>query len=180
MPDGSFNITKTNLDILIAHLEEVQAAPETGWQDPVTGNRARFFMGAWCGDEDECGTPACVAGHAALLADPVRFWSNAGPVDEAIWPFRSMISFVAARWLGLDHWTADQLFHGADKNGAVSFFENITLPEAIETLRRLRATGQVDWSHAERYQGRAEKLADFIMRGWNPNRVLVDMIPSGE
>jgi len=162
MPDGSFNITTTNLDVLIAHMEEVQAAGETGWLDPVTGHRARFFMGSWCGLSDECGTPACMAGHAVLLADPVGFWT--GDVHG-----RWAIPIVAARWLGLDSRSAEQLFHGYDNRGWVYAFEHIRLSEAIETLRRLRATGRVDWSHADGYITRGD--IQNALLGSNPSSV---------
>lgn len=157
MPDGSFNITTTNLDVLIAHLEEVRAAGETGWHDPATGHRARFYMGSWCGLTDECGTPACMAGHAALLADPVRFWN--GSLLEDFGAIK--IPFLAARWLGIDAETSHRLFHGIDAFGSIFEFEHITIDEGIETLRRLRATGRVDWSHADGYRSSGRLPAQY-------------------
>jgi len=153
MPDGSFNVTKTNLDVLIAHLEEVVAAGDKGWLDPVTGQRAGFFMGSWMcrlAPEHECGTAACMAGHCALLADPVRFWHFAAH-DQNKSLLRD-VPVIAARWLGIDGTVAYHLFHGRDERGSVFHFERITASEAVETLRRFRDTGRVDWSHARGYE----------------------------
>jgi hypothetical protein len=175
MPDGSFNLTTTNLDVLIAHLEAVPNVGETGWVDPVTGNRAWFYMGAWCGANGECGTAACLAGHAALLADPVRFWAGSPLFEgERAWPFESMIPLIAAKWLGLEKNIADQLFHAFDDNGSVAYMERITAAEAIETLHRLRNTGRVDWSHAVRYQKRLPLAPVAGLSGTTPSMLIVD------
>lgn len=153
MPDGSFNVTKTNLDVLIAHLEEVVAAGDKGWLDPTTGQRAGFFMGSWVctlPPEHECGTAACMAGHAALLADPVRFWHFVAHQREK--QLLRDVATIAQRWLGISGDEAYGLFHASDENGAVYHFERVTAAEAVETLRRFRDTGRVDWSHARGYE----------------------------
>ena len=85
----------------------------------------------------DCGTPACVAGHALALAGR---WEEADGGSEGFaLPFG-----VAMDWLGLDDVAAERLF--------VSYpwgrFDDATRQDAAATLRHLAETGEVRWKSA--------------------------------
>ena len=92
-----------------------------------------------------CGTPACIAGHAALLAEPdgqmVAATERCGPHFKFSDGNIGYISQIAQTWLGLGDWSADELFQGwpfgEDKE--------VTAAQAAQVLRHLAETGEVDW-----------------------------------
>ena len=96
-----------------------------------------------------CGTPACIAGHAALLAAPhgkfvvteTRSWPRFKfPSGGDIW----YVSDVAQVWLNLNDWWADQLFQPIPLGKA----KKVTPAQAGKVLRHLAETGEVDWGVA--------------------------------
>ena len=78
-----------------------------------------------------CGTPACIAGHAAWLAGQ---WSYEGTIEDA------------KEWLGITWDHANGLFDSAPYVG-----EDLTPTpqDAARTLRHLAETGEVDWWRAK-------------------------------
>lgn len=87
-----------------------------------------------------CKTAACIAGHAAFIADPKRF--EIVHADD--------LSDIARDWLGLDYDQARDLFlvEGNTVPDGVTL-NSASKDEAIVTLQGLLDTGIVDWSHAE-------------------------------
>ena len=79
-------------------------------------------------EKHSCGTAACLAGHAAILA-----WQS-GDIPK----FRKNmnVSTVAAEWLGLDSFKSHNLFMG-QWGGQNKLLRKITKPEAIAELTRL-------------------------------------------
>jgi len=89
----------------------------------------------------ECGTVACIAGHAAIImADLKAPLETEAQVDEF-----AQGSFIreASEWLGLEAGPAHKLFFG---DGAETYRAHIPADQAVRTLRHLAATGQVDWT----------------------------------
>ena len=79
----------------------------------------------------DCGTPACIAGHAIDLAGQ---WSY----NAAVWD--------AVEWLGLDNDQGHALF---DPIPLSPDDKDPTTQDAAATLRHLAETGEVDWSKGE-------------------------------
>lgn len=79
-------------------------------------------------EKHPCGTAACLAGHAALLA-----WQSG---DVSKWHKNVDIENVAAEWLGLDYVVANELFMGRWP-GEYKYLSDITKPQAIAELTRL-------------------------------------------
>jgi len=76
-----------------------------------------------------CGTAACLAGHAALLA-----WQS-GDVEIKVF---SNIRDTAEKWLGLGYWEARNLFHGHwGGHQLMVSLDSLTKEEAIAELNRM-------------------------------------------
>lgn len=88
----------------------------------------------------ECGTVACIGGHAALLAG-ARFSKDRGIIDGN--PLAT-----ARKYLGLTKEQADDLFPAHPQGKKGSIFE-VTAQEAALVLFNLAETGKVDWSLVE-------------------------------
>ena len=91
----------------------------------------------------DCGTVACIAGHAAVLMCGVKVEpQSTAEADEV---FDGVFLREAAGWLGLAHGsekTKDLFFaysSGCDRC-------SISADQAVRTLRHLVATGNVDWT----------------------------------
>lgn len=85
-----------------------------------------------------CGTVACIAGHAHLIANDGRTWGSGGEVHSS-----------GQHFLELDNEDANNLFYawGArDENGNLRDMRKIPPDRAIRTLEHLRDTGEVDWN----------------------------------
>lgn len=89
-----------------------------------------------------CKTAACIAGHAAFLADPEVFQNTRA----------EGLHWIAEKWLDLTQSDARDLFlveGDTVPDGAT--LSTITQAEAITALEKLLETGEVDWSHADTY-----------------------------
>ena len=84
-----------------------------------------------------CGTVGCIAGWACFMEDPdwYIFEGNQGHVWDR-----------AERFLGLSERTAEHLFTPPLEIN----YSAITAGEAVQTIRKLIETGEVDWSHVPR------------------------------
>jgi len=108
-----------NINLLIATLE-AEVFPD--------GRVLCFNMGTWI-EIESCGTVACMAGTAALLAG-MKNWSVPGSVKRA-----------ARRWLDISDTEAYQLFLDTGK----LLFSEVTRDVAVACLKRFRDTGTVVW-----------------------------------
>ena len=87
-----------------------------------------------------CGTPACIAGHAAHLAG--EFPGRKTPPDV----FDLRVYNAASRWLGLGFKHTDDLFRAYPFDR----YEPTNI-EAANVLDILAETGKVDWAAAREY-----------------------------
>lgn len=109
------------------------------------GATVGFNMCSWVDSDDSadlgkwsCGTTACIAGHAYLLATG----STTAKAEKLAEDDSNAIEKTAAEWLGIDQFKAMKLFWdiGHDLN-----LDLITPEHAIATLTHLADTGEVDW-----------------------------------
>ena len=109
----------------------------------------------------ECGTTACIGGHAALLAllgeNPgldimsiVRIYKKEHEAERMARTRKPVALERGALWLG-----DVSLIHATGNNRSLFFghpsgvgFENVTPKMAANVLRRLARTGTVDWDEA--------------------------------
>ena len=110
-------MNKTNILKLADHIERLE--PEEYDQ--------RVF-------EHDCGTPACIAGHAALCS--MRGWGT-------LFKYHPTPILSARKWLGLDSTQTSLLFAAFPLNVNA----NPTQQDAAATLRHLAETGEVVWRH---------------------------------
>jgi hypothetical protein len=88
----------------------------------------------------DCGTVACIAGHAVLIDHNV----NAEPTYEEAQKLMNTAFLGEARQiLGLDYDTAYELFFARE---APISRHRIKSDQAVRTLRHLAETGEVDWT----------------------------------
>jgi hypothetical protein len=80
---------------------------------------------------EHCNTAACVAGWAAAVKHDFK------PVE-----ITASMEYEVAEWLGVGPYDSNRLFRPF---GYTSHPERFTRQKAIETLERLRDTGEVDW-----------------------------------
>lgn len=99
-----------------------------------------FNMGDFITDDEpdlsgrSCGTVACIAGHAYILAtknEPRSGFLKSYEVETE-----------AIVFLGLEDVDSDDLFYG---HGSTAPLSKITPEQAIRTLEHLRDTGEVSW-----------------------------------
>lgn len=109
----------------VDRLNQLADALENGLPD------TEFDMADWIEHRD-CGTTACIAGHAALLADPDVRWPEVEGTAEA--------------WLGVDRVQSMELFTPLP----VDPWSKITASMAARVVRHLAKTGKVDWSVAHK------------------------------
>lgn len=114
-----------------------------------------FYMGSFA-DKHGCGTTACVAGAAICFNNPEMFTAYLnGSLRVNGQPF--MVDEAARDALGLDQEQAVALFfgrvQGVDQPATASIsdggFGVIGAPWAARCIRRLIATGIVDWHGTE-------------------------------
>lgn len=106
------------------------------WKDrPV-----KFSMGDWATPKD-CGTAACIAGHAAILSGSefnAHTWQ---------WTQRSNSTLnVAKDWLGMDMQHALELFLPTEYSNYRGLLENVTRRRAATVLRHFAETGEIKWN----------------------------------
>lgn len=110
----------------------------------ISNPNVYFNMDCYFEDFDEnnmCGTPACIAGHAYFLNNEGK---DSCVKDEDV--DQSAIDF-----LGLTRKQADELFYPdrfLDSSNMHIYYTDITRKQAINTLIRLLETGEVDWNKA--------------------------------
>ena len=81
----------------------------------------------------ECGTPGCIAGHAAAINPALR--------EGMTWDV-----FPVGKWLGMAPEQAVEAFFPAE--GIWRALEGITREHALAMLRHYLVTGEVDWEKA--------------------------------
>lgn len=112
----------------------------------IRGEVIGFNMSTFVGSRDQhadlrdhkhgvCRTIACIAGTCYLLA------TNSAPM-AAMQADPDEIERIAAEFLGLDPYTAAELFY--DLPDQINLSE-ITIEQAISTVEHLAATGVVSW-----------------------------------
>ena len=95
---------------------------------------------------DDCGTPACIAGHAVIDAGLI-LKTNLGycyDVEGVVYD----IEEAAATWLGLKDECVVDLFYMYPLGG-----KTVTKEDAIKVLENLIETGEVDWSICNEREG---------------------------
>lgn len=97
-------------------------------------------------DDPPCKTAGCIAGGASILEGTGLVDRNGQILGEYT------ISPAASRFLDIWKMQGRQLFYGEDDYGQCRPISHITRDEAVETLRRLMDTGEVDWSHSKVYE----------------------------
>lgn len=126
-------LRNARIDQIIASIKgEIELTKNVGF------NMRDFFGNTYSKDDDKsgrnCGTIACIAGHAHLLADGTDYLQS----PNTSW-------MVAKEFLDLTGTKANDLFYGHCRNGNVDL--NEVKPEhAIEVLEELKKTGDVNWS----------------------------------
>ena len=130
-------VNKLNIDLVIQSIRGAIMKED---------ERVGFSMNTYCSDPEAlvvdmtgqgCGTVACVAGHAYLLAKQNgTAKAKATDCDE--------IEDVAAAFLGIEGDDAAHLFY--DLPVEIDL-QKVTPEMAIKTLTRLAETGQVEWKH---------------------------------
>ena len=106
-----------------------------------------FNMGVWHDDagytdhtKHKCGTTACLGGWAGILLR-----KDGRPRSKPLWDYDAGI-YEAEKRLGLDHWTASDLFF---MHGLTCYTpEDINVHQAVKCLDHLLKTGRVDWNKA--------------------------------
>ena len=122
-------MNKTNMRHLVKHLLSPDRAVGFAMEDYFRHNgrsldTAKEILHA--AETHACGTAACIAGHAALLA-----WQTDAPKSS-----RGTMFYTAERWLDLSDKDACRLFMGRWSENRL---RDITLDEAVAELRRLIA-----------------------------------------
>ena len=111
---------------LADHLEGLRTTKLSDWDG--------YCQESWV---HHCGTPACIAGHAAAL-------SQGG--DWVSWNSSGEIALEATRWLGLTGEQSDGLFVG--RPFIAEQEPGPTAADAAATLRHLAETGEMCWRRA--------------------------------
>lgn len=136
-----------NVDKLIRHLESLQDSSLVGFnmgtylQEPNAGAFA----------DDDCGTTACLAGHAVIMeADPAEL----SHMNVHMFYMEHDFAMEARNILDLNIDEAEGLFYGE------GYDYRATLLEAIDVLRVFRQTGIIDWSETVKRAKHENKIFD--------------------
>ena len=79
----------------------------------------------------DCGSPACIAGHAAHLSG----------IEGLDWLSGSEIETAARHWMGIDNYTGEKMFDGMP----LGYAAEVTKRDAIGMLVNFALTGDVKW-----------------------------------
>ena len=108
-------------------------------RERITKDPNSLDMDIWSND---CGTVACIAGHAGIIEKEVVYWSSAytmTPITDESW------TELGARLLGVDEETADLWFHETDNQGALEILDAFIAGEEIDILEVVRETKARQW-----------------------------------
>lgn len=126
----------------------VEVANILALADFIEGGRYKFDMGDGS-VRTECGSAGCIGGHATVLWPEVRekvgVWFHDGAVDgEAVFSWNTD---ALCEKLGISGDMHEQLTFPTEwKDGWLMLtLGEIRREQAVETLRRLAATGKVEW-----------------------------------
>ena len=100
-----------------------------------------FDMSVYCHQDNECGTVACIAGHAMLLG---RRYKTA-PKDDRVNDIDYGAFDYAQEWLDLSFSEANMLFHGETPDDEHIPMATINTEHVVKVLKHLLRTGEVDW-----------------------------------
>lgn len=117
-----------NIENLKRLADHVDALPLTPPDADAGFNMSRYTF--------ECGTPACLAGHA---------WAMAINYDPNAVASRHDVNTIATEWLDLDDEEADLLFLNTECTLDIA---RITPQEAATVIRDFIETGEVRWGVA--------------------------------
>lgn len=150
-------MNKERIQNLITHMEEMPnhafdmnqwMRVEIEYQDPerdgesytgfvgpgrVLAEPERF--GTLFREKHVCGTVGCIAGHAIVIA------MKENAIGKGFTDYDSIIP-AAGAYLDLTMYDARELFKARALNGN---FDSVTKQQAINVLKHLRDTGDVDW-----------------------------------
>ena len=113
---------------LANHIEALDHAPKLCWVE----SSEKFDMSKW---NYECGSPACMAGHALWLLDKHLKNRNHRTVEAA-----------AAELLELDEDDAEALFTPVERYMGIWQLSEIEPKTAAAVLRNFAKTGNVEWN----------------------------------
>lgn len=124
-------MNKTNMRRLVRHLVSRKRAVGFDMRTYFRHNSSRLHRPSAiirAAETHACGTVACIAGHAALLA-----WLDGAPRRSGVSVHR-----VAHDWLRLDFMESYDLFMGRWTGKRI---HDITVKDAVAELRRMIAVG---------------------------------------
>lgn len=101
-------------------------------REQITEDPDSLNMDVWV---NYCGTSACMAGHAGIIAKEVIHYRSSGvivPATSESW------TELGARVLGVDEDTADIWFHDTDNQGAIEILDAFIAGEEIDLARVAR------------------------------------------
>lgn len=129
-----------NADHIALIIQAIRGESEYLGQERVGFNMASYVCNAGVDLEDkskrDCGTIACIAGHAYLLA-------TSNEAEQAMGEDPDEIEAVAAGFIGLSDDEAAHLFYDLPAGHQL---KDVTAEQAIETLTRLAQSGAVQWN----------------------------------
>lgn len=132
-------MNKENVLKLAAHLRTEEAAAKFDldyWiaRPSQPGSIKGVAIGSAIG---RCGTVACIAGHATILAQPSMV------VDDS---YTGGAGRIARDWLGLSASEADDLFEPSKVSYGL-----VTADIAADVLTHLAETGEIEWPDSVRF-----------------------------
>ena len=126
---GEENLKHMNVENVLALADHIEGLPNRfeGDVDIDAFNMQTYAF--------SCGTPACIAGHAAAMSGlPMGGAMRGRPTIE--------IYRAAQEWLGLNDWQAKVLFL---LTGEAIHLHQVDAAWATRCLRHLAATGTTEW-----------------------------------
>ena len=121
-------MNRENIKKLIDVLEESKTYDQGRWSHNIEG--------------PHCGSPACIAGHAAQLAGATDMGGGRCAVDGKF----AFIDDTAIGWMGINSRQSAALVRPLPYGNR----REATKADAIATLKHLLETGEVDWKAANK------------------------------